>query len=160
MSTVTFTGNVGDVQLNFTASGRAVCNVSVAENHRRKDQNGQWVDDGVTWRRVAFWERKAEAVADEIVKGDMVIVTGDERLREFEAKDGSKGKSLEVNGREIGKLVLPKRDGQPPQQQQGGQPAANPPAAWGDQSQQSSQSAQNAWGGGSWDNPQQGTAPF
>ena len=152
MSTVTFTGNVGDVQLNFTASGRAVCNVSVAENHRRKDQNGQWVDDGVTWRRVAFWERKAEAVADEIVKGDMVIVTGDERLREFEAKDGSKGKSLEVNGREIGKLVLPKRDGQPPQQQQGGQ-FQQSQGAWGQPS------PDNAWAGG-FQQPQQGEAPF
>ena len=157
MSTVTFTGNVGDVQLNFTSSGRAVCNVSVAENHRRKEPNGQWVDDGVTWRRVAFWERKAEAVADEIVKGDMVIVTGDERLREFEAKDGSKGKSLEVNGREIGKLILPKRDGQIPQQQQGGnfqQPQQQSQGAWGQPA-----SPGNAWGGG-FQQPQQGTAPF
>src|SRR5699024_3052153 len=123
--------------------------------------------DGVTWRRVAFWERKAEAVADEIVKGDMVIVTGDERLREFESKDGTKGKSLEVNGREIGKLILPKRDNQQSQQgptsQRGGtwQPAASPQTAWGNQSQQASQSAQNAWGGeqGRWDNSGPGQAP-
>lgn len=144
MSTVTFTGNVGSVDLRFTASGKAVVDVSVAENHRRKDQHGQWTDDGVTWRRVSFWERKAEAVADEIVKGDMVIVTGDERLREFEAKGGSKGKSLEVNGREIGKLILPKRDGQP---------AANPQGAWGQPA------SANAWSGG-FQQPQQGEAPF
>ena len=151
MSTVTFTGNVGSVDLRFTASGKAVVDVSVAENHRRKDQHGQWTDDGVTWRRVSFWERKAEAVADEIVKGDMVIVTGDERLREFETKDGSKGKSLEVNGREIGKLILPKRDGQ-----QGGnwqKPASNPQGAWGHPT------PDNAWGGG-FQQPQQGEAPF
>ena len=154
MSTVTFTGNVGSVELQFTSSGKAVVDVSVAENHRRKDPNGQWVDDGVTWRRVSFWERKAEAVADEIQTGDMVIVTGDERLREYQAKDGSTGKSLEVNGREIGKLILPKRDGQ--QAGNAGQyshaPQAAPATNWGSAPQN------DPWAGGG--QPQQGQAPF
>ena len=156
MSTVTFTGNVGSVELQFTSSGKAVVDVSVAENHRRKDPNGQWVDDGVTWRRVSFWERKAEAVADEIQTGDMVIVTGDERLREYQAKDGSLGKSLEVSGREIGKLILPKRDGQ--QAGNAGQyshaPQAAPATAWG-----AAPAGNDPWQGGGQQQGQGNTPP-
>ena len=128
MSFVTVIGNVGDVQLKFTPNGKAVCEVSVAENHNRKnEQTGQWETESTTWRRVSFWENQAEAVANEIQKGDRVIITGDERLREYERNDGSKGASLEMRGRHIGKVVLPMQN----QQQSGGfqqQQQAPPPA--------------------------------
>lgn len=142
MAQVTITGNVGSVDLRFTQNNKAVCTVSVAENHRKKDQSGQFIDDGTTWRNVTFWERMAEAVADSVQQGQRVIVTGDERLREFQAKDGSTGKSLEINGRDIGVLVMPKRDDQP--NATGGQSGGWPqPAPAGD-----------AWGGGGWDTGQ------
>src|SRR5699024_10137384 len=128
MTFVTVVGNVGDVQLKFTPNGKAVCEVSVAENNNRKnEQTGQWETESTTWRRVSFWENQAEAVANEIQKGDRVIVAGDEKLREYERKDGSKGASLEMRGRHIGKVVLPMQN----QQQSGGfqqQQQAPPPA--------------------------------
>ena len=153
MSFVTVIGNVGDVQLKFTPNGKAVCEVSVAENHNRKnEQTGQWETESTTWRRVSFWENQAEAVANEIQKGDRVIVAGDEKLREYERKDGSKGASLEMRGRHIGKVVMPLQN----QQQQGGnwqQPASNPQAPWGQPA------PDNAWAGG-FQQPQQSEAPF
>lgn len=144
MSFVTVVGNVGDVQLKFTPNGKAVCEVRVAENHNRKnEQTGQWETESTTWRRVTFWENQAEAVADQIQKGDRVIITGDERLREYERNDGSKGASLEVRGRHIGKVVMPLSN-QP--QQQGGGGFNNAP-------QSSPAPASNQWGnnpGGTW----------
>ena len=156
MTFVTVIGNVGDVQLKFTPNGKAVCEVSVAENHNRKnEQTGQWETESTTWRRVSFWENQAEAVANEIQKGDRVIVAGDEKLREYERKDGSKGASLEVRGRHIGKVVMPLQNQQQSggfQQQQAPPPAGNQQAsAFGQMSQ-----GQDVWGG----QPQGRPAPF
>src|SRR5699024_9631674 len=80
---------------------------SLAQNHRRKDQAGEWQDDGTTWRKVTVWDKKGEVLAEHLSKGMRVIVTGEERIREFEKKDGSKGQSLELNAREVG--IVPKR---------------------------------------------------
>ena len=141
MSFVTVVGNVGGVELKFTPNGKAVCEVSVAENHNRKnEQTGQWETESTTWRRVAFWENQAEAVAEQVQKGDRVIVTGDEKLREYERQDGSKGASLEMRGRHIGKVVMPLQN-QQPQQQQGGFQPQQQQAGWG-------AAPNTAWGGG------------
>src|SRR5699024_5573662 len=151
MAFTTVIGNVGDVQLKFTPNGKAVCEVSVAENHNRKnEQTGQWETESTTWRRVSFWENQAEAVAEQVQKGDRVIVTGDEKLREYERQDGSKGASLEMRGRHIGKVVMPLQGQQSQHHYQ--QPAqTQSQAAWGDQSQTS------VWAGGG--APQGGPAP-
>ena len=149
MTFVTVTGNVGDVQLKFTPQNKAVCEVSVAENHNRKNQQtGQWETESTTWRRVTFWENQAEAVADQIQKGDRVIITGDERLREYERNDGSKGASLEVRGRHIGKVVMPLQNQQA--QHQGGYQQQSQ-ADWG-------AAPATAWGGGQ--QQQGGPSPF
>src|SRR5690625_4418226 len=154
MSFVTVVGNVGDVQLKFTPNGKAVCEVRVAENHNRKnEQTGQWETESTTWRRVSFWENQAEAVANEIQKGDRVIVAGDEKLREYERKDGSKGLSLELRGRHIGKVVLPMQN----QQQSGGfqqQQQAPPPAGNQQASAFGQMTSNDPWAGS-----QQGEAP-
>ena len=154
MAFTTVVGNVGDVQLKFTPNGKAVCEVSVAENHNRKnEQTGQWETESTTWRRVSFWENQAEAIANEIQKGDRVIVTGDEKLREYERNDGSKGASLEMRGRHIGKVVLPMSNQQPqqPQQQGGWNQPQQSQADWG-------AAPATAWGGGQ--QQQGGPSPF
>ncbi|RBP66397.1 single-strand binding protein [Brevibacterium sanguinis] len=111
MADITIVGTITEPALRFTQSGKAVLGFSLAENHSKKDQNGQWQDDGTTWRKVSVWDRKAEALAEVLQKGDRVIVVGTERMREFEAKDGSKGQSLELNAREVGKVPkLQKQD--------------------------------------------------
>ena len=93
--------------------------------------------------------------SDQVQKGDRVIVSGDEKLREYERKDGSKGASLEVRGRHIGKVVMPLQNQQQSggfqQQQQTPPPAGNQQAsAFGQMSQ-----GQDVWGG----QPQGGSNP-
>lgn len=128
MSDTTVVGNVGEPNLKFTPSGKPVLEFSLAENHSKKNQQGGWDEDGTTWRRVALWDKKAEALAEVLKKGDRVIVTGSERMREWEAKDGGKGQSLELTAREVGIIVrAPKQGGG---QAQGGQPWNKPADPW------------------------------
>jgi single-strand DNA-binding protein len=137
MSDITVSGNIGEPALKFTNSGKPVLEFSLAENHSKKNQQGGWDEDGTTWRRVSIWDKKAEALAEVLKKGDRVLVQGQERLREYEAKDGTTGRSLEITAREVG--VIPRA--QQNAQQQGG---------WGGQQQ-----AANA---GGWGNDNE--APF
>lgn len=123
MSDITTVGNVGEPALKFTPQGKPVLEFSLAENHSKKNQQGGWDEDGTTWRRVTIWDKKAEALAEVLKKGDRVIVTGSERLREYTAKDGTQGKSLEINARDVG--IIPRA------QQNTAQPAAQ--GGWGNQ---------------------------
>jgi single-strand DNA-binding protein len=125
MSDVTVIGNVGEPALKFTNSGKAVLEFSLAENHSKKNQQGGWDEDGTTWRRVSIWDKKAEALGEVLKKGDRVIVTGSERIREWEGKDGAKGTSLELTARDVG--IIPRAQ-QNNQQQGGGQQASG---GWG-----------------------------
>jgi single-strand DNA-binding protein len=134
MSDATVVGNIGEPQLKFTPSGKPVLEFSLAENHSKKNQQGGWDEDGTTWRRVSIWDKKAEALAEVLKKGDRVIVTGSERMREYEAKDGTQGKSLEINARDIG--IIPR------QQQNGGQRAQQD--TWG--GSQQGQAQADTWG--------------
>ncbi len=133
MSDITTVGNVGEPALKFTPSGKPVLEFSLAENHSKKNAQGGWDEDGTTWRRVTIWDKKAETLAEVLKKGDRVIVTGSERLREYTAKDGTQGKSLEINARDIGIIPRAPQNGtQPPAAQPwgGNQPAANS-QGWG-----------------------------
>ena len=157
MADITVVGNVNNPELKFTSNGKAVLNFSLAENHRRNN-NGTWEDDGTTWRKVAVWERAAEALADALETGQRVVVVGQERLREFDAKDGSKGKSLELTARHVGIVPKAPQDGFQQSQQGGFQQA---PQGGYQQQGQPQQAQQGSWGsGGDWGAPQQHEVPF
>ena len=147
-NTITITGRAtAEPELKYTASGKAVCSFTVADNHRKKDQSGQWVDDGATFLRVNAWEHLAEECAEKITKGATVTVTGSLRQRDYETREGEKRSSFEVQVSEVA-LTLPRfapREGgmssgrfqRQSQQQQAQQPQEDPwgsaPAFGGDQ---------------------------
>lgn len=145
MSNVTVIGTINEPELRFTNSGKPVLGFSLAQNHRRKDQSGEWQDDGTTWRKVTVWDKKGEHLAEHLAKGMRVIVTGEERIREFEKKDGGgKGQSLELNAKEVG--IVPKMNNN-----SGNFPA---PAGFNAEHQPTQQQADP------WANPNQSAAPF
>ena len=108
MSEITVIGNVAKPELRFTQAGKPVFGFSLAQSHRKKDQSGQWQDDGTTWRKVTVWDQKGELLAEHISQGDRVMVVGQERIREYDKQDGSKGQSLELNAKEVG--IVPKNN--------------------------------------------------
>ena len=145
MADITLTGNLGsDSELTFTPNGKAKLEFSVGDTPRRlNQQTQQWEDAGeTTWWRVTEWEKKAEALAEVLLKGTKVLVIGTAAVRTYEKKDGSKGWSAEVKPRTI--ALVPKQGngqqsaGQPRNQAQtdtwGAKPAAtgnNAPGGWG-----------------------------
>jgi single-strand DNA-binding protein len=100
---ITIVGSLGrDPELRFTPGGKAVASFSVAVSSRKKSQSGGWEDDGTTWYRCTAWDQMAENVTESLVQGSRVIVQGRLRMREFDLKDGGKGKSLEMQVSAVG----------------------------------------------------------
>lgn len=86
-----------DPELRFTASGKAVASVTIIASERRKNQSDQWEDgDKSPFINVSVWDKAAEALVEEVTKGQRVLVTGQLFQREYEKRDGSKGYSTEL----------------------------------------------------------------
>ena len=79
---------VRDAESRTTKSGEAICNVAIAVNGYRKDDEATFFD-------LVFFGKKA-AVAQYLVKGTRVALNGRLRQRKFQRKDGSEGVALEV----------------------------------------------------------------
>jgi single-strand DNA-binding protein len=121
-------GNLGaDPEMRYTPSGRPVTQFNVAVNQSTKNQQtGEWVE-ATDWFRVSVWGDRAERAAENLRKGNRVLVDGRFRTREYETKDGQKRVSLEITADTV--MGLDKRE-----QTEGtftGAPAGGAPAGGG-----------------------------
>ena len=96
--------------INMTASGNLgrdpeLKNVgdTVVANFSIGCRTGQ---DETTWVNCAVWGKRANTVIQYMTKGSRVTVAGSAKVREFEAKDGTPGKVLEMN---VNDFTLPER---------------------------------------------------
>jgi single-strand DNA-binding protein len=106
LPSVTIDGRlVADPELRFTAGGKAVCSMRVAASDSKKDDAGNWQTTEQVFIGVSLWEAEAEAAAEAFQKGDQVLVTGRIYEREYETRDGGKGKSLELKFPTVAKKV-------------------------------------------------------
>lgn len=132
MAEVIVTGRVGtDPDLRHTSQGTPVLNFQLAEDHRRyNEQTKQWESVSTTWRSVSVWKKglmNPEYLQTVITKGMPLTVQGMERLREWEAQDGTKGKTLEISASLVASPMYPPRDANAAPAQQGQyQPPAQP----------------------------------
>lgn len=95
---VTLTGRLTrDPEMKFSANGKQVTRFSVVTSRRFKNQqSGEWEDRDTTfWECVAFGQL-AENIAESLERGMSVIVTGSASSEEWEAKDGTKRRSMKV----------------------------------------------------------------
>jgi single-strand DNA-binding protein len=100
---VTVVGNLtANPELRFTPSGAAVANFTVVSNDRYFDKNTQeWVDKDPVFLRCNVWREYAENVAESLVKGTTVVVTGKLSQRNYETREGEKRTVIEVEVDEI-----------------------------------------------------------
>jgi single-strand DNA-binding protein len=126
-----------DPELRFTPTGKAVASFRVAANDaRRDDATGTWENTEQIFVNVSIWEDDAEEVAENLRRGDRVIVTGKIFQREFTRQDGTKGWSLDMKFPTVSKVIrtsrstTPARSTAPQTGQQASPPAADPWAAW------------------------------
>jgi len=94
---VIVTGNLTrDPELNNLPSGTAVCDLRVAVNGRRKDnQSGEWVDKP-NYFNVKVWGAQGENAAKYLAKGRAVGIDGRLDWREWEDKAGNKRQSVDI----------------------------------------------------------------
>lgn len=106
MNKVILSGRLGrDPEMRYTQSGKAICNFSLAVN-RKKDKDGNRVADFIPCQA---WEKLAEIVGNNLVKGSQVLIEGRMQIRSYEAQDGSKRYVTEVICNEV-EFIGPKPD--------------------------------------------------
>jgi len=85
-----------DVELRYTGSQLAVTDIGLAVNDKRKNQQGEWIEE-VTFVDITLWGRTAEIAAEYLTKGSPVLIEGRLKLDSWE-KDGKKNYKLKVVG--------------------------------------------------------------
>ena len=103
MNNWNFTGNLGrDVELRHTTAGDTVAAFSVGV------KAGYGEKASTTWARCTLFGKRAEALAPYLVKGQLIGVSGEVSLREWEGNDGQKRTALEVRVQDL--TLLGKKD--------------------------------------------------
>lgn len=88
-------GNITrDIEVRYLQSGMAVAEIGLAVNERRKNANGEWVDE-TTFVDVTLWGRTAEIAGEYLSKGSPVLIEGRLKLDQWES-DGQKRSKLRV----------------------------------------------------------------
>ena len=103
---ITITGNVGkDVELKFVGDKQiAIATFSMAHTPRIK-KDGEFQDGETMWFKVIAFMSKAEAVADQLQKGDPVLVTGSLTQSTYLDKEGRERTVLEIKADEVATLI-------------------------------------------------------
>jgi single-strand DNA-binding protein len=93
-------GNVTrDIEIKYLQSGMAVTELGLAVNDRRKNQQGEWVDE-TTFVDVTLWGRTAEVAGEYLSKGSPVFIEGRLKLDQWES-EGQKRSKLRVVGEKL-----------------------------------------------------------
>jgi single-strand DNA-binding protein len=95
-----------DPELRYIPSGTAVTEIGLAVNDRRKNANGEWVDE-TTFVDVTLWGRTAEIASEYLTKGRPVLIEGRLKLDTWETNDGQKRSKLRVVGERMQMLGRP-----------------------------------------------------
>lgn len=105
---ITVVGNVvADPELRFTPSGAPVANFRIASTPRTFDRTtNEWKDGDTLFLSVSVWRQQAEHVAESVQRGMRVIITGRLTQRQYEANDGSRRSSYEVQADEVAPSLL------------------------------------------------------
>ena len=145
-----FTGNIGkDAESRFLPNGDPVVSFSVGV------KSGYGEKATTTWARCAMFGKRAESVSQYLTKGQLVGISGEVTLREWNDKEGQKRNSLEVRVNDL--TLLGKKDGQEKYSTEirademkmlGGKPEGQQQAAPQKQAprQATQQAAQDDWG--------------
>jgi len=92
-------GNIGkDPEVKYTASGEAICNITVATSESWKDKATGEKKELTEWHRISFFGKLAEICGQYLKKGSQVYVEGSIRTRKWTDKDGHERYTTEIKG--------------------------------------------------------------
>lgn len=93
---LTIVGRLGkDPEMRYTQAGTPVTSFSVATDRVWTNDQGQKQTE-TTWFSVSAWNKQAEACAQYLTKGSMVLVTGTVKARGYTTRDGEIAANMEV----------------------------------------------------------------
>lgn len=94
MNNITVAGTLGrDCEIKTLNSGDSIANFSVADSMGR--------DKGTIWWNCELWGKRADALAQYLVKGQAVAVSGTVSEQEWTDKEGNKRKSMKLRVNDI-----------------------------------------------------------
>lgn len=90
-------GNLGaDPDTRYSASGTAMCSVSLATSESWKDKQTGEMQDRTEWHRVKFFGKLAEIAGEYLKKGRQVYIEGSIRSSKYTDKDGVERWSTDI----------------------------------------------------------------
>jgi single-strand DNA-binding protein len=93
-------GNAGrDAELNYTSQGRAMAKFSLAVT-RNFRSGAEWKSE-TEWFDVVQWGDAAERVADNVCKGNRIMVEGRVSLHEWTGRDGNQRASMQISANRV-----------------------------------------------------------
>ena len=96
LNQITLLGNLArDPEIKYTNEGLAIADLRVAVNRKWKDKDGNDIEN-VEFFNVTAWNKLAENCANNLKKGDRVIINGRLNHRSFDTKDGKKVNIINV----------------------------------------------------------------
>jgi single-strand DNA-binding protein len=90
-----------DPELRFTQGGTAVLNLRLACTEKFKPSGSNEEKEITAWINGVIWNKRGEALAKILTKGQAIYVEGPLRTSSYEDKDGNKKYKTEVEIREI-----------------------------------------------------------
>lgn len=99
---VIIVGNLGrDPEVRYSASGDAMCNITVATTETWKDKQSGEKKEATEWHRISFFGRLAEIAGQYLKKGSQVYVEGSLRTRKWTDKEGQERYTTEIRADEM-----------------------------------------------------------
>ncbi|MGL5257735.1 MAG: single-stranded DNA-binding protein [Proteocatella sp.] len=88
-----------DPEVRYTQAGKAVASFSLAVSRRFSRASDQ--QNTADFIPIVAWEKLAEIVGNNLVKGSQILVEGRMQVRNYDAQDGSKRYVTEVVAQDI-----------------------------------------------------------
>lgn len=89
-----------DPELRYLPSGQPVTTFTIAVNRNYISQTGEKKEE-VSFIRIVVWAKRAEVCNEYLKKGSPVFVEGRLQSRTWEAQDGSKRSTIEVQAANV-----------------------------------------------------------
>jgi len=101
-------GNLGaDPETRYSASGTAMCTISIATSESWKDKQTGEQQERTEWHRVKFFGRLAEIAGEYLKKGRQVYIEGAIRSSKYTDKEGIERWSTDIIANEMQMLGGP-----------------------------------------------------
>lgn len=94
-------GRVGkDPEVRRMESGNTVANFSLATSEKRKNKQGEYVEQ-TEWHNIVAWNKLAEIIEKYVKKGDLIYIWGSIAYRSWEDKEGVKKYRTDILASEL-----------------------------------------------------------